>query len=645
MSSIECDDADPRTSQQRLCYLQIKVVDEVSTVSVYNMYTRPPGFTNATFYYRSAMLQSWNKFCFQSGMVELRVQLPGATSKSVRNPDIERGDSTARVEVKEYYPTWPGIWLMGNLGRAIFSASTNRMWPFSYNECNASVFNASNQRISACDADPGSGMHPFQGRGAPEIDILEGGGTDISSSIQIGPGMAKNFRRLPVNNTLFPSDLHTCMYSQTCQTPGANLPGVPTELYRKRHHRTWYQGLRYGANDLCKANATAKQAYRDVVAALVDGVEANTCDLGTCPASHDVSGDLAFMDGNRRRGRRWGINSRGTCFAVINAYTGSFLCDPDSTDPNCQAPRSPQAPQHNVMAPFSYQMDAISANWGVHVGVYTSFVVYQLEWVTGDEGYVRWMVEGMPVFEIPGASIRSPPQDAYKTNVVRLVPEEPMYIILNVALSGVWGTTPPNSGRPCRGDGTDALANRICSGFPMAMKIDYVRLYQDVGENSRMAIGCDPPTHPTRQWILNHRDDYEDNWNRHVDVHGGASCHHHDDCTIARTDWIRFRTGRCGDLARCVCTTKYWGGPRCTLHLPTLAGAMTRNGTVYRLSFGPPMALTIPVSVLSVLAAIILAVLLVRKDRRIRAEVALVERHRNVKKPAVKVNDENSASD
>src|SRR5512145_2534873 len=72
--------------------------------------------------------------------------------------------------------TWPGIWMMGNLGRAIFSASTNRMWPFSYDKCEPDVFNPDNQRISACDDNPGYGLNPNQGRGAPEIDLLEGGG-------------------------------------------------------------------------------------------------------------------------------------------------------------------------------------------------------------------------------------------------------------------------------------------------------------------------------------------------------------------------------------------------------------------------------------------------------------------------------------
>src|SRR5688572_5202376 len=115
-------------------------------------------FAHESQFYRAAMVQSWNKFCFQGGMVEVRAQLPGAISNASGNPDIAAGPR-GHATSKAYYPTWPGIWMMGNLGRAIFTGSTNRMWPFSYNECNDDVFLSSNQRISACDPNPGSGMN------------------------------------------------------------------------------------------------------------------------------------------------------------------------------------------------------------------------------------------------------------------------------------------------------------------------------------------------------------------------------------------------------------------------------------------------------------------------------------------------------
>ena len=38
----------------------------------------------------------------------------------------------------------------------------------------SSLQDTATQRISACDGSPGFGFNPYQGRGAPEIDLLEG---------------------------------------------------------------------------------------------------------------------------------------------------------------------------------------------------------------------------------------------------------------------------------------------------------------------------------------------------------------------------------------------------------------------------------------------------------------------------------------
>ena len=69
---------------------------------------------------------------------------------------------------------------MGNLARATFEASSEGIWPFSFDTCvhpdNATDCEGSQcraQRISACDATPGHGLNPLQGRGSPEIDIIE----------------------------------------------------------------------------------------------------------------------------------------------------------------------------------------------------------------------------------------------------------------------------------------------------------------------------------------------------------------------------------------------------------------------------------------------------------------------------------------
>ncbi|EGZ28172.1 putative glycosyl transferase family 48 protein [Phytophthora sojae] len=160
--------------------------------------------------YVSGSVQTWNKFCYTGGFVEVKAILPG----------------------KWGIPgTWPAIWLMGNLGRAPFGGSLDDTWPWSFDVCAPYVEKGEKvkQKINACgnltdkhdkDSYPERyGMNPFQGRGASEIDVIEAQirardePAYISTSLQIRPSVYDDMRPSP--DTL----------------PG---PGQ------------WYQGLKYG---------------------------------------------------------------------------------------------------------------------------------------------------------------------------------------------------------------------------------------------------------------------------------------------------------------------------------------------------------------------------------------------------------------
>ncbi|ETW05452.1 hypothetical protein H310_03215 [Aphanomyces invadans] len=554
--------------------------DDIS-FRVYNPYKTPPGFQQSRMYYRSGMLQSWNKFCMQGGLIEVMCQQPGVTGAN--NPDAS--NPQARVTGGIYYPTWPGVWLLGNLGRALFLSSTTRMWPWSYDVCDKNL--EKDQRISACDSNPGFGLNPNQGRGAPEIDILEGGGAAISSSVQIAPGMPDEYR--PV----FPADDNNayCIYSNECKTIGANTPDVPSSMTVTRGHRSWYQGLRYAAH-VCATSAKDVQSAVAINASLTSGITANACSLSTCPASFDVNGDRGPVDGKAGTGLYWGINTKGQCFPVMNGYNGAYLCDPYTTNAKCTAPlHSDGNSNGNNISPFSYQMDAISANWPVEFAAYSGYLKYQLEWVMGRQGYVRWMIDGVPLFEIPAESLENPPQNAAMSNPKKLMIEEPLYLIFNTALSTSWGTQPPNPGKPCRGDGRDDKVNRVCDAFPLYLKIDYIRVWQNT---STMSVGCDPASHPTRLWIDGHKSDYEDVDNPNIDVDGNAFCTDNADCTLAGS----IVTGSCSDTKRCVCSAPaVWGGPRCTSNRGSVSGSASTG------SMGPPLVAVVIISVLATAGA------------------------------------------
>ncbi|KAG5368957.1 Beta-glucan synthesis-associated protein [Yarrowia sp. C11] len=129
-------------------------------------------FKNHDLYYRSGMVQSWNKLCFTQGYIEISASLPGQG----RNPGL-----------------WPGLWTMGNLGRPGYLSTTDGIWPYSYDSCDAGITpNQSStdgisflpgQRLNMCTCKGEDHPNPGVGRGAPEIDALEG---SVDSKLHVG---------------------------------------------------------------------------------------------------------------------------------------------------------------------------------------------------------------------------------------------------------------------------------------------------------------------------------------------------------------------------------------------------------------------------------------------------------------------------
>ncbi|KAL3672046.1 hypothetical protein V7S43_002710 [Phytophthora oleae] len=99
------------------------------------------------------------------------------------------------------------------------------MWPFSYNKCELGVINFKNQCIS--NDKPGYGLNPNQGRGAPEINLLEGGakGADVTNP--------------------------DFVYTYDCLTPGANMIDVLPSYYEMEHDHKSTNRDRVGHNYVC----------------------------------------------------------------------------------------------------------------------------------------------------------------------------------------------------------------------------------------------------------------------------------------------------------------------------------------------------------------------------------------------------------
>jgi hypothetical protein len=185
--------------------LVIKTNTDDASWKGYNPYKKK--YVKFTRHFQSGMLQSWNKFCFTGGILEVDLTLPG-------KPDIGG--------------LWPAVWLLGNLGRATFEHSTNLIWPWSTPSCDRKLQKA--QEISGCDSTGHFDMEPMKGRGATEIDIVE-----------VMPGKPG---ALPVVH----NGVQRPYNSMTLQL----APGVPPSKKRPQFFTlpewgfTWYKNLTYG---------------------------------------------------------------------------------------------------------------------------------------------------------------------------------------------------------------------------------------------------------------------------------------------------------------------------------------------------------------------------------------------------------------
>jgi beta-glucan synthesis-associated protein KRE6 len=164
--------------------------------------------THVTKHFRSAMLQTWNKFCFTGGIVEAEVIMPGKSNIG---------------------GLWPAFWLLGNLARHTYVGSAEHVWPWSEVACTKK--SESSQLLSGCHNVAHYGMKAGVGRGAPEIDIFEVQPGDIKANTGV-------FHEMPVGQPFMSSSFQVAPGRHENRPGGGYWPG-PGQ---------WYDGLVGGEN-------------------------------------------------------------------------------------------------------------------------------------------------------------------------------------------------------------------------------------------------------------------------------------------------------------------------------------------------------------------------------------------------------------
>ncbi|TRM64746.1 beta-glucan synthesis-associated [Schizophyllum amplum] len=259
----------------------------------------------------------------------------------------------------------------------------------------------------------------------------------------------------------------------------------------------------------------------------------DSCDVGTVanqtvngqPHLATVNGDdkfggvLSYMPGQRL--------SRCTCPGEIHpgpihsdgTYVGRATPEIDVFEAQVDATLGGHVSQSGQWAPFNYGYEWLSTDDNMIIydhnisslntytgGVYQQassivsktnqacyeleegcFSTYGFEYRPGfDNGYITWISDAKRVWTMKSQGMAADP----KVDIgARPVPQEPMYLIINLGISENFGTVD-----------YDHLT------FPTTMSIDYIRVYQDIND---VNYGCDPDDFPTKDYIKQFEEAYK----------------------------------------------------------------------------------------------------------------------------------------
>ncbi|KAF9269656.1 beta-glucan synthesis-associated [Marasmius fiardii PR-910] len=107
------------------------------------------------------------------------------------------------------------------------------------------------------------------------------------------------------------------------------------------------------------------------------------------------------------------------------------------------------------------------------------FAVYGFEYKPGfDDAYITWIANGKKAWTLYASAVGQ--NNAVQISA-RPVPQEPMYLIVNLGMSTNFG---------------DVDLEHLT--FPAVMRVDWIRVYQEKGKRN---LGCDPKEFPTKAYI------------------------------------------------------------------------------------------------------------------------------------------------
>ena len=194
---------------------------------------RMDAYKNHDLFYRSGMVQSWNQLCYTQGKIVISARLPNKGTVS---------------------GLWPGLWTMGNLGRPGYLASTEGVWPYSYDSCDAGITpNQSSpdgisylpgQKLNSCTCPGESHPNPGVGRGAPEIDVIEAEISTDTTARRENIGVASQSLQLaPMDIWYYPDYSYLEIHNKSITTMNTYTGGPFQQALSGTTtlNKTWYE--------------------------------------------------------------------------------------------------------------------------------------------------------------------------------------------------------------------------------------------------------------------------------------------------------------------------------------------------------------------------------------------------------------------
>lgn len=201
---------------------------------------------------------------------------------------------------------------------------------------------------------------------------------------------------------------------------------------------------------------------------------------------------------------------------------------------------------------------------------------------------------------------------------------EPMYILLNTAVSKQWGfpqECPANC--PCETLDYDCNSDKwqatcgFSEGFCEMMgekdpeyKINWVRVYQDP-TNEQQKVGCSTPERPTRRFIEAHEKLYkteDDAFPLKGIQQGRGPCNPYATDVVSAASCGGIERGRCSMGRVCECH-RGWTGPHCLAHDGSDPVAYDLPSKITDLGFQAPMTPILLVVCMATLFFLLLVVL------------------------------------